>query len=225
MVLENREPVAGGEPYAADVEVRVLGVTDVVGAPSGYCALALKVRQVLAVLAVSRGGSVDRGTLVDVLWPGGEPRSATKTIQTYIWTLRNALGADAIVTEGTRYRLGTGVVVDVCEFEAEVAAARETVIDGRWREAVEVLDRALGRWRGPALVDVLDWSTGQAEGTRLEELRRYAEELRGEALVSLHPDGGAIGALEYLARCEPLASGGGSCSSARSFELLAPLRP
>ena len=63
---------------------------------------------------------------------------------------------------------------------------------------------ALGLWRGPALLDVLDWATGQAEAARLEELRRYAEELRGEALASCHPDGAAIGELEKLARSEPL---------------------
>ena len=195
---------AAGETYAAAVEVRVLGVTDVVGAPSSHGASAPKVRQVLAVLAVRRGGSIDRGTLAEVLWPDGEPRSATKTIQTYIWTLRNALGADAIVTDGARYRLGPDVVVDVCEFEAEVVTAQEMLNGGRWQEAVAALDRALGRWRGPALVDVLDWATGQAEAARLEELRRYAEELHGEALASLHPDGAAIGDLEYLAQCEPL---------------------
>ncbi|HEX4980195.1 MAG TPA: AfsR/SARP family transcriptional regulator, partial [Ilumatobacteraceae bacterium] len=187
------------------VQVRVLGPTDVVGDEATiHSASAPKLRQVLAVLAVARGDSVHRATLAHALWPGGEPPSASKTIQTYVWTLRRTLGAHAIVTDGPQYRLGPDVGVDVSEFEAAVAEARDTLSEGRACDAVERFDRALGLWRGPALVDVLDWATGQAEAARLEELRRYAEELRGEALTSCRPDGAAIGELEKLARSEPL---------------------
>ena len=87
-------------------------------------------------LSVDRAVSVD--TLVDLLWGHDPPRTASKTLQTYVARLRKALGHERVVRVGSAYRL------DLPDERIDVRRFRAALADGD-------LDRALEEWRGPPL--------------------------------------------------------------------------
>src|SRR6478752_3765165 len=64
-----------------------------------------KCQTVLVVLALSAGSAVPVSRLVELVWGGEPPRTAEKTLQSYVVRLRTGLGADAIVRTGAAYRL------------------------------------------------------------------------------------------------------------------------
>ena len=64
-----------------------------------------KCQTVLAVLALSAGSAVPVTRLVELVWGDEPPRTAEKTLQSYVVRLRAGLGADAIVRTGAAYRL------------------------------------------------------------------------------------------------------------------------
>ena len=66
---------------------------------------AAKCQAVLAALAFSVGSAVPVSRLVEVVWGEDPPRTAERTLQSYVTRLRKALGADAIVRTGAAYRL------------------------------------------------------------------------------------------------------------------------
>ena len=76
-----------------------------------------KCQAVLAVLALSAGSAVPVTRLVDLVWGDQPPRTAEKTLQSYVVRLRTGLGADSIVRTGAAYRLTVPVdAVDVARF-------------------------------------------------------------------------------------------------------------
>jgi DNA-binding SARP family transcriptional activator len=138
------------------LELRLLGPVEALvdGQP---VALPAKQRALLAALALELGRPVSTDRLVDILWDERPPEQAVKTLQVYVSQLRRALGADAIETVGSGYRLAAGTKVDISELE---------------RLAPE---EALALWRGPALAG-LDEPYWRPEAARLEELRLAALE-------------------------------------------------
>ena len=143
------------------VELRLLGPVEALvdGEP---VALPAKQRALLAALALEHGRAVSTDRLVDILWGEWPPEQAVKTLQVYVSQLRRSLGADAIETVGSGYRLAAETRVDVAELD---------------RLAPE---EALALWRGPALAD-LDEPHFGAEAARLEGLRLAALENLAEA--------------------------------------------
>src|SRR5687767_14892068 len=83
----------------------VLGPFEVVGAEGPVAVGGPKERVVLAALVLRANAVVTTATLIDDLWDEDPPRSAAKTIQTYISHLRRALPDGAIETAGAGYRL------------------------------------------------------------------------------------------------------------------------
>lgn len=76
-----------------------------------------KCRTVLAVLALSAGSLVPVSRLAELVWGAAPPRTADKTLQSYVVRLRRALGPDSIVRTGAAYRLVMEPdVVDVTRF-------------------------------------------------------------------------------------------------------------
>ena len=96
-----------------------------------------KCRLVLAALALHHGEPVGVPRLVDLVWGEDPPGTAPKILQGYVSRLRKALGADAIATVGTAYRLSEAVDVDVTRFTTLLAAGD--------------VDGALARWGGDPL--------------------------------------------------------------------------
>jgi predicted ATPase/DNA-binding SARP family transcriptional activator len=77
-----------------------------------------KCQTVLAVLALAAGSAVPVPRLIDLVWAEQPPRTADKTLQSYVVRLRKGLGAAAIVRVGAAYRLDLPPeAIDVTRFQ------------------------------------------------------------------------------------------------------------
>ncbi|WP_344529809.1 AfsR/SARP family transcriptional regulator, partial [Streptomyces rectiviolaceus] len=146
-------------------------------------------RAVLARLIVARRRVVPVARLVDDLWLD-PPQDAIGAVRTFVAALRRAIEperpprtpARLLVTEGPGYALraepGT---VDAWRFEQAVTAAATLPP----HEALDRLEEAIGRWRGPAYAEFTEEAWARAERSRLGELRLHAVERRAEARLDL----------------------------------------
>jgi DNA-binding SARP family transcriptional activator len=163
-----------------------------------------KPRALLALLLLHATEVVTSERLVEDLWSGRPPASATKLVQGYVSQLRRSLGPDAIVTVGSGYALGSGET-DAAEFERllqEEQRHREST-----REAAETLRRALALWRGRPFTDVFYEPWAQVEIARLEELRLVAFEQLSEKRLELGEAAELVPELEVQVREHPLREG------------------
>ncbi|GAB2530370.1 AfsR/SARP family transcriptional regulator [Paramicrobacterium agarici] len=179
------------------VTFSVLGALEAQDAAGTPIALrGLKHRAVLARLLVAHGRVVPIETLIDDLWEIA-PVRAMGAIRTFIGDLRRALEPDRppraasrfLVTHGAGYSLTmTQDAVDATRFERAVTEAR----DRNASAALQLLQRALAEWRGPAYADFPAEQWAQAERARLTELRLNAVEARADALLHLERPADAI---------------------------------
>jgi DNA-binding SARP family transcriptional activator/DNA-binding beta-propeller fold protein YncE len=156
-------------------------------------------RALLALLVLHAGEVLSLDRLVDALWREQPPASAAKVVQGYVSQLRRVLGAEAIVTRGSGYRLA-GCETDADEFERLLAQARAQ----EPAEAASTLRQALALWRGHAFADVEYEPWAQAEIGRLEELRLVALEERIEAELQLGEAARLVPEVEALVAEYPL---------------------
>lgn len=148
-------------------------------------------RVVLDALAVRQGHPISADGLAEALWPDGRPASWAKVVQGCVSRLRALLGPEAIETTDRGYRLVPGrLELDRDEFEDLVRQGRDHLHNGAPERAASALERALRLWRGDPMTELADWMPGRIEATRLEELRRGAEEdlLRARLDAGLHHD-------------------------------------
>ncbi len=166
---------------------------------------AAKERAVLELLGVRAPGVVTMGELVAALWGESPPRSATKTLQNYVASLRRLLPARVIETVPGGYRLNVEAdQVDAACFAGLVERGRRALEQNDTGRAVEELEAALALWRGEPLVDLADQPTGMAEASRLRELRRAGQELLVDARLAAGEHRSLIGDLEAAVAAEPL---------------------
>jgi len=182
-------------------EFRILGPLEVEG-PSGPVALGgQRQRALLAMLLLEAGRVVPTERLVDQLWGEEAPKTATTSLQNAISRLRRELGEELLETRSPGYVLRVDAErIDVNRFERLLRAARGAAP----RERRELLEQALGLWRGPALADFAFEQFAQAEIRRLEELRLVAVEERIDADLELGRHGDVVGELEALVAAHPL---------------------
>jgi predicted ATPase/DNA-binding SARP family transcriptional activator len=82
-----------------------------------------KCRALLAALALSPGTAVPVWRLVELVWGENPPRTAGRTLQSYVTRLRKGLGHDSITRVGAAYRLDVAAEsVDVVRFQRGVEA-------------------------------------------------------------------------------------------------------
>jgi DNA-binding SARP family transcriptional activator len=153
-----------------------------------------KQRALLAVLALNAGRVVPAERLIDELWGDEPPATAATALQVYISRLRKSLGEGAIETRAPGYLLEGDV--DVRRFDELVAEARRSEPS----RTAELLDEALGLWRGGALCDC----ELPLEAARLEEQRVTALEQRIEADLASGRSSELVGELESLVAEHPL---------------------
>ena len=87
-------PTGSGRSYRALVRISLLGPLQVEGEPGTVVLGAAKERSLLSALALTPGSIVSTDALIAALWGDDPPAAARKTLQTYVWNLRQALGAD-----------------------------------------------------------------------------------------------------------------------------------
>ncbi|WNV88048.1 BTAD domain-containing putative transcriptional regulator [Umezawaea sp. Da 62-37] len=163
------------------MDIRLLGSVEVVRSGQVVTIAARKPRTLLAVLAVRSGTTVSSSTLVDELWQGSPPPSATNTLQTYISHLRRVLEPERgarvesrvlrLVPDGYRLDIGANHV-DVLRFGDAARGGLSLVERGEHAAAATVLRDALSLWRGSPFEDVDESPVLADEAGRLTLLRR-----------------------------------------------------
>lgn len=197
--------------YHRGMDFAVLGPLRVTGLHGPVELGGLKERTLLAHLVAHVGEVVGSEQLIDSLWPVDPPRTAAKSLQTYVLRLRNALepgrGASPqlIITEGAGYRLAVDPQsVDAHRFIRLAALGRRALAEGRAEAAAATLREALGMWRGPAYAGFEQTAFGEAEARRLEELRLLSLEDRVSAELDLGRAPELAAELEALVHRHPL---------------------
>lgn len=176
-------------PPAAPVRIRVLGSTEVtvgdrivpLGGPGA--------RAVLGRLLVATGHVVSTDLLIEDLWSGGPPPKALAALQVHVSNLRRLLEparaprtpATVIVSAPPGYalRLPTDAV-DAWHFDRLVTEGL-TASDRASR--IEILSRALDRWKGIPYHEHLDTDWARVESARLTQVHATALEARAHAYL------------------------------------------
>ncbi|MFB6902160.1 MULTISPECIES: AfsR/SARP family transcriptional regulator [Streptomyces] len=179
---------------------------------------AAKQRTLLALLVLHAGQLVLTDSIVDELWGEAPCLSAAATVRTYIFQIRKVIGR---LLNGSRsdpqeilraapggYVLKTpGTVSDADRYEKSVAAGREALASGDYAAAGLRFEKALGLWRGSALMDVRTGSRLQAAAQRLEDSRLIVLEHRVDADLRLGRHRELLGELAGLCVDHPLHEG------------------
>ncbi|GAA1688640.1 BTAD domain-containing putative transcriptional regulator [Nonomuraea maheshkhaliensis] len=132
----------------------VLGPLQVRAADQSVRIAGTKPRLLLATLLLDANQVVASDALIEVLWTGNPPSSATANLRTYVSSLRGVLGAveARIAAHPSGYAIEVEAErLDLLLFEDLVARARASA---RTEEAAARLRRALALWRGTPLGDL-----------------------------------------------------------------------
>src|SRR5947209_6068562 len=158
----------------------------------------------LVLLVLNRNEVVSTDRIVEALWDGRPPPTASKNVQIYVSQLRKMLGEDAIVTRSGGYSVNLPPdAVDAARLEESLARGRELLANGDNTAAAGTLRKGLSLWRGSPLVDVAYADFAQAEINRLEELHNSAVEERNQADLELGRHAELVPELESLVREHP----------------------
>ncbi|MFC7660230.1 BTAD domain-containing putative transcriptional regulator [Pseudonocardia benzenivorans] len=180
-------PSANGSGTPADADA----------APPG-----LRLRGLLARLALDASRPVTTETLVDDLWGDEPPDAVGNALQSLVSRLRRALGSALVATVPGGYLLDVAPAdVDAGRFGTLLAAARTAPAPAR---AVVALDDALALWRGPALADVRRLPFADVVAGRLEEQRATAVEARAALGVRTGDPAAGLDAVGDLLAAQPL---------------------
>lgn len=173
--------------------VLLLGSVEVRDPAGAAVALSRRKSRVLLVLLVRRAGRTIRiDEIIDALWGGRPPASARANVYSYMREVRAAL-AQAAPTEQPRPHAGpTGYWLDLrpgeCDvtlFESLAETGRKALANGSPGQSAEVLARALGLWRGPALAGLAEYDWAAQYAQQLEEKRLRTVEDQAKARLSL----------------------------------------
>jgi DNA-binding SARP family transcriptional activator len=186
------------------VEVRLLGPLEVIGDDGQPVTLGgAKERTVLAVLAIHANEPVSADRLADALWGDGPPRTAVKTVQSYVSRLRKVGLAIESTPSGYVLKLADADL-DVTAVEAALVDARDATAVGDAERAAERLTDAERRWRGGALPEFAGEPFALPETARLAELRAVVLEERIAADLARGCHAEAVPELEALCTSYPL---------------------
>ncbi|GAA3445220.1 BTAD domain-containing putative transcriptional regulator [Planomonospora venezuelensis] len=195
------------------MEIRLFGPVEVVDADGRTVGLGIrKQRAVLAMLALEPGRVVPLDRLIDELWAGEAPSSATGTLQAYISHLRRALEpgrpprtpSGAILTREPGYLLAVAPgQVDLFRFAAWAEEGHRALVRGEHGRALQTLEQAGSVWRGDPLAEFADQEFAAPTLARFAGLRVTAEEDRFEARLALGESGTCVADLERLVEAHP----------------------
>ena len=181
--------VAGTPPVTSlfAMDIRVLGPMEVEAGGSLVGLGGRRQRAVLAVLVASHPRPVTTERLIELVWDGHPPPTASSTLRSYISLLRRALdlGGSAGQRGGVLRTTAGGYVLDVPPEHIDAARFEQLGADGRrarragdHRRAANLLTQALKLWRGQAYQDFVGAGFAITEARRLEELGLdFTEEL------------------------------------------------
>ena len=189
------------------VEFGILGPLEVASGDGLLEVRGAKCRALLAVLLAHANRVVSSDRLVECVWDGAPPESATATLQSYVYQLRKSLPPDMLLTRPAGYVLEVPPGdLDALRFEHALDEVRQRQ-DAPPDWVAARLGEALAWWRGPALADFNDMAWAQPEAARLEGLRLGAVEMLIEARLALGEHATLVPDLESLVAEHPLREG------------------
>ncbi|MFD9130454.1 BTAD domain-containing putative transcriptional regulator, partial [Kitasatospora sp. NPDC059571] len=173
-------------------------------------------KAVLAVLVLARGAVVPQEEIIDAVWEDRLPDKPRQALHTYVAGLRRALEperaprrASLLVRHPGGYRLALAPdAVDAARFTGLARRAAGAEAAGRPAEALDLAERALRLWRGPAYADLGGLRLVEAERERLAELRATVRETRIAALLALDAHHAALAESQELTAEAPLRESG-----------------
>jgi len=164
-------------------------------------------RRLLGVLLCQTNRVSSADVLIGALWNQTPPPSASKTLQSHMVRLRDAVdpGRRVLETKPPGYVLHVEADdLDALRFERLLARARHASAAGVPDSAAAMLTDALALWQGPAYADLRDCDHLAREASRLEELQQGALEDRIEADLACGRGAELVPELETAARDNPL---------------------
>ena len=168
------------------MEIGLLGPLEVTEGGQAITVAGGKRRGLLARLAIDAGNVVTTDVLIEELWGDEQLGNVANALQVQVSQLRKLLPEGSVVARPRGYVLAVDPgVIDATRFERLVEQGRDARAGGDAAAASATLQQALGLWRGPALVDVLDLPGARAVANRLDELRASALEERIDADLEL----------------------------------------
>lgn len=166
----------------------------------------VRLRALLAALALEPGRIISRGRLVDWIWGERPPADEVNALQALVSRLRRVLPDGVIEADAGGYRLAVPPdAVDVQRFERLVAQARSA----EPADKADLLRSALALWRGAALADIAlqDSEVFDAVVARLDELHITALGDRIDADIRLGRAADLVSELTELVASYPLREG------------------
>ncbi|MEZ7127958.1 BTAD domain-containing putative transcriptional regulator [Nonomuraea sp. AD125B] len=189
------------------MRVGLLGPFEVRGGDGGLVEVpGVRLRALLAALALEPGKIVARSRLVEWIWGERPPADEVNALQALVSRLRRMLPDGVVEADAGGYRLVLSAeAVDVCRFEGLVGRARAA----EPAERAELLRTALGLWRGAAMAEIgpRDSELFEAAVARLDELRVAALGDRVEADLKLGRGAELVSELTDLVATYPLREG------------------
>ncbi len=174
------------------MRIGLLGVVEVATDAGPVALRGVRLRGLLARLALDAGRPVGTSVLVDDLWGESPPDDATNALQALVSRLRRAIGAGLVATDARGYRLDVDPdAVDALRFDA---LARDP----------GSLAEALALWRGPALADVLELPFAGPVAARLAERRAMVVEEKARLALRLGRAAAELDALTTQLDAAPL---------------------
>jgi DNA-binding SARP family transcriptional activator/tetratricopeptide (TPR) repeat protein len=173
------------------MEFRILGPLEVLRDGGMLELERKKERTLLVVLLLEANRVVSTDRLIEALWEGRPPQTASKALQVYVSKLRKLLGKDRVQTSPAGYMLC------VEDGELDVELFQRLYGEGRHAEALSL-------WRGEPLADFSYQRFARSEQARLVELRLACLEDRidGDLAAGRHAE--LVGELEGLVGEQPL---------------------
>lgn len=166
----------------------------------------VRLRALLAALALEPGRIVTRSRLVDWIWGEQPPADEVNALQALVSRLRRVLPDGVIEADSGGYRLAVPPdAVDVHRFEQLIAQARTA----EPAERADLLRSALGLWRGAAMADIVlqESEAFDAVVARLDELHVAALSDRVDADIRLGRGSEMLSELTDLVASYPLREG------------------
>ncbi|MFI6908935.1 BTAD domain-containing putative transcriptional regulator [Nonomuraea sp. NPDC050394] len=190
-----------------DVRVGLLGPFEVRNHDGAMVEVpGVRLRALLAALALEPGRIVTRARLVDWIWGEQPPADEVNALQALVSRLRRVLPDGVIEADAGGYRLAVAPdAVDVSRFEQLVGKARAA----EPAERADLLRSALELWRGAALADIAlqDSDVFDAVVARLDELHVAALGDRVDADIRLGRGSELVSELTDLVATYPLREG------------------
>lgn len=164
-------------------------------------------RNALCILLLNNGRPISRKYFIDALWGIDPPSDPGGALRSNIYSLRKSLGINGRLQTGHNsytLTLHENDLLDLHHFLHLVRQAQKAQLSGDLAGTALLLERALGTWGDPPLLDIPRTPTMQPLISELLERRNAAQEALMDARLALGEHRDLLPSLMSLTTAEPL---------------------